>query len=69
MPQWLHDLYDGTDEDPQTRELITANVAAELCHKLTEHGVNDFHFYTLNRASLAISTCRLLGLKPKALSA
>ena len=69
VPQRLHDLYDGTDEDPQTRELITANVAAELCHKLSEHGVNDFHFYTLNRASLAISTCRLLGLKPKALSA
>jgi methylenetetrahydrofolate reductase (NADPH) len=69
VPQWLHDLYDGTDEDPQTRELITANVAAELCHKLSDHGVSDFHFYTLNRASLAISTCRLLGLKPKAQTA
>ena len=51
------------------RELITANVAAELCHKLSEQGVNDFHFYTLNRASLALSTCRLLGLKPKAQTA
>jgi methylenetetrahydrofolate reductase (NADPH) len=40
-------------------------VAAELCHKLHERGVRDFHFYTLNRASLALSTCRLLGLKPK----
>lgn len=66
LPDWLHALYEGTEDDPQTRELITANVAAELCHKLSEHGVNDFHFYTLNRASLALSTCRLLGLKPKA---
>lgn len=69
VPDWLHELYEGTDDDAETRELITANVAAELCHKLTEHDVNDFHFYTLNRASLAISTCRLLGLKPKALTA
>lgn len=68
VPNWLHELYEGTDDDPETRELITANVAAELCHKLSEHDVEDFHFYTLNRASLAISTCRLLGLKPKALT-
>ena len=65
VPQWLHDLYEGTEDDPEARELITANVATELCQKLSEQGVNDFHFYTLNRASLAISTCRLLGLKPK----
>lgn len=69
VPNWLHELYEGTENDAETRELITANVAAELCHKLSEHEVNDFHFYTLNKASLAISTCRLLGLKPKALTA
>lgn len=65
VPAWLHELYEGTEDDATTRELITANVAAELCHTLSEHDVNDFHFYTLNRASLAISICRLLGLKPK----
>ena len=68
VPDWLHKLYEGTDDEPDTRELITANVAVELCHKLSEQGVNDFHFYTLNRANLALSTCRLLGLKPKAQS-
>lgn len=69
VPDWLHELYDGTDEDAETRELITANVAAELCHKLSDQGVDTFHFYTLNRASLALSTCRLLGMKPKAQTA
>ncbi|MEM8615906.1 MAG: methylenetetrahydrofolate reductase [NAD(P)H] [Pseudomonadota bacterium] len=69
LPDWLHTLYEGTEEDPETRELITANVAAELCQKLSEQGVSDFHFYTLNKASLALSTCRLLGLKPKAVAA
>lgn len=65
LPDWLHKLYEGTEDDAETRELITANVAAELCQNLSEHGVSDFHFYTLNKASLALSTCRLLGLKPK----
>lgn len=65
IPDWLHELYEGTEDDAETRELITANVAVELCHKLAEEGVKDFHFYTLNRASLALSTCRMLGLKPK----
>lgn len=64
LPDWLHHLYEGLDDDPATRDLITANVAAELCHKLADGGVNQFHFYTLNRANLALSTCHLLGLKP-----
>ncbi len=65
VPHWLERLYDGLEEDDETRDLVTATVAAELCHKLHERGVRDFHFYTLNRASLALSTCRLLGLKPQ----
>ena len=69
IPDWLHKLYEGTEDDPETRELITANVAVDLCRKLSDQGVTDFHFYTLNRASLALSTCRLLGLKPKAQTA
>lgn len=65
IPDWLADLYDGLDTDEETRDLVTANVAADLCRKLADQGVNDFHFYTLNRAGLALSTCRLLGLKPQ----
>ncbi len=69
LPGWLHQLYEGLDDDPETRDLVTANVAAELCHHLADEGVEYFHFYTLNRASLALSTCHLLGLKPDAAKA
>jgi methylenetetrahydrofolate reductase (NADPH) len=69
LPDWLHGLYEGTEDDPETRELITANVAAQLCHRLQAGGVQDFHFYTLNRAGLALSTCRLLGVKPQTVGA
>ncbi len=66
LPEWLHDIYDGLEDDVGTRQLVTAHVAAKLCDQLRAGGVTDFHFYTLNRAELALSTCRLLGVKPAA---
>ncbi len=66
VPSRIADLYEGLDDDPETRDLVTAHVAAELCHKLAEQGVDQFHFYTMNRAGLSLSTCRLLGIKPGA---
>lgn len=64
LPTWLHERYDGLDDDAETRDLLTATIAADLCRQLADEGVQDFHFYTLNKAPLALSTCRLLGLRP-----
>lgn len=64
IPDWMDELYDGLDEDVKTREMVTASVAANLCTELHKGGVEQFHFYTLNKAELALSTCRLLGVKP-----
>jgi methylenetetrahydrofolate reductase (NADPH) len=64
IPNRIAQLYDGLDNDAETRDLVTAHVAADLCSKLTDQGVDQFHFYTMNRAGLSLSTCRLLGLKP-----
>jgi methylenetetrahydrofolate reductase (NADPH) len=64
IPNRIAQLYDGLDNDAETRDLVTAHVAADLCGKLTDQGVEEFHFYTMNRAGLSLSTCRLLGLKP-----
>ncbi len=66
IPSRIADLYDGLDNDPETRDLVTAHIAADLCNKLAERGVDQFHFYTMNRAGLSLSTCRLLGIKPEA---
>lgn len=65
IPKRIAELYDGLDGDAETRDLVTAHVAAELCGRLAEQGVDHFHFYTMNRAGLSLSTCRLLGLKPE----
>ena len=63
LPGWLGNLFDGLDEDPETRKLIAASVASEMCAKLAEEGFRDFHFYTLNRADLVYAICRVLGVR------
>ena len=60
VPDWLPGLFDELDEDPQTRALVAAVAGAELCRQLQAHGVDEFHFYTLNRAELTVAICRLL---------
>jgi methylenetetrahydrofolate reductase (NADPH) len=63
VPAWLANLFEGLDEDPETRRLIAGAVAAEMCARLEEEGFSDFHFYTLNRADLVYAICRVLGVR------
>jgi methylenetetrahydrofolate reductase (NADPH) len=66
VPQALVQLFEGLDDDPETARLVAAKVAAELCQALRSHGVDRFHFYTLNRPDLVYATCHILGLRPQA---
>ena len=66
VPTWMHDLFNGLDDTPEIRELVAATVAAEQCKRLVEHGVRDFHFYTMNKPNLTAATCRILGISPAA---
>ncbi len=65
VPDWLHARFDGLDDDPDTRRMIAANVAIEQVQRLRQHGVEEFHFYTLNRAELTYAICHALGLRPR----
>jgi methylenetetrahydrofolate reductase (NADPH) len=64
VPGWLAERFAGLDDDPATRKLIAAAVAAEQVVDLVDQGVTDFHFYTMNRADLVFAICHLLGLRP-----
>ncbi len=65
VPAWLDAMFAGLDDRPGPRALVAAVVAADLCRRLYEGGVRDFHFYTLNRAEQAYAICQLLGLRPR----
>jgi methylenetetrahydrofolate reductase (NADPH) len=64
VPDWLAARFEGLDDDPATRKLIAAAIAAEQVLDLVDRGVSDFHFYTMNRADLVYAICHLLGLRP-----
>lgn len=63
VPDWLGARFEGLENDPETRRMIAAAVAAEQVFDLVDRGVRDFHFYTMNRADLVFAICHLLGLR------
>jgi methylenetetrahydrofolate reductase (NADPH) len=66
VPEWLATIMDGLDDDAEIRPLVAGAIAAQLCAELKAEGVEDFHFYTLNRADQAAAICRMLGVRPLA---
>ena len=64
IPSWVAERFDGLDEDLETHALVAAAVAAEQVLELVDNGITEFHFYTLNRASLVLALARLLGARP-----
>ena len=66
VPVWMERLFDGLDDDADTRRMVAAVAAAEQVRLLQANGVDEFHFYTLNRADLTYAIAHLLGVRPKA---
>ncbi|SDE11450.1 methylenetetrahydrofolate reductase (NADPH) [Rhodospira trueperi] len=64
IPQWMAETFAGLDDDPDTRKLVAAMVAAQQCRALAAAGADQFHFYTLNRADLTYAICHVLGVRP-----
>lgn len=64
VPDWLARLFDGLEEDEATRRLVAATVAAEQVRILQANGVDEFHFYTLNRPDLTYAIAHILGVRP-----
>ncbi len=65
VPAWLGDLFEGTEEDPEIRRLVAIIVAAEQVRLLQANGVDEFHFYTLNRPELTYAIAHILGVRPR----
>lgn len=63
VPDSMARHFDRLEDDVDTRKLVAATLAAEQCTKLADEGVEDFHFYTLNRADLTYAICHILGFR------
>ncbi|MES2713353.1 MAG: methylenetetrahydrofolate reductase [NAD(P)H] [Pseudomonadota bacterium] len=63
VPAWMARLFEGLDEDAETRRMVATVVAAEQVRLLQANGVDEFHFYTLNRPDLVYAIAHLLGAR------
>ena len=63
VPDWLRQRFTGLEDDAQTRQMIAASVAIEQVQQLQSNGIDEFHFYTLNRSELTYAICHALGVR------
>ena len=63
VPAWLDEAFAAADRDDRADLLATA-LATELCSDLIDEGVQDLHFYTLNKPQLTRDICHALGVQP-----
>lgn len=64
IPAWMAKMFEGLDDDAETRKLVGASIAMDMVKILSREGVKDFHFYTLNRAEMSYAICHTLGVRP-----
>ncbi|MDB5372780.1 MAG: metF, partial [Belnapia sp.] len=69
VPAWMGRLFEGLDDDPETRRMVSVVQAAEQVRLLQANGVDEFHFYTLNRPDLVYAIAHVLGARPGKLAA
>jgi methylenetetrahydrofolate reductase (NADPH) len=63
VPDWLVHMFEGTEDEPEMRRMVAVVLAAEQVRLLQANGVDEFHFYTLNRAELTRAIAHVLGVR------
>jgi methylenetetrahydrofolate reductase (NADPH) len=63
VPDWMFKAYDNAEDDA-SHDLLSIAIATEQCDELMCNGVDQLHFYTLNKSELVYQTCRALGIEP-----
>jgi methylenetetrahydrofolate reductase (NADH) len=64
VPGWMDEAFAKAARDGR-EELLSVALAAELCSDLVDGGVEDLHFYTLNKPHLTRDVAHALGVQPQ----
>ncbi|RJL07167.1 methylenetetrahydrofolate reductase [NAD(P)H] [Paracoccus aestuarii] len=66
VPDWAEDAFAAaTLEGPEAVRAVATGLCVDLCESLIAGGVDQLHFYTLNRPELTRDVCAALGVRPK----
>ncbi len=64
VPAWLSEAFETAIRDDR-HDLLAVALCSELCSELIDGGVEDLHFYTLNKPHLTRDVTRALGIMPE----
>jgi methylenetetrahydrofolate reductase (NADPH) len=64
IPAWVIDAFEAAERDGR-QDLLATTICTELCSDLLDGGVEQLHFYTLNRPELTRDVCYALGVTPQ----
>ena len=64
IPGWLRRRFEAAGADGVSAQSIAVQIASEQVLRLKSHGIEDFHFYTLNHAELTRAVCEASGFRP-----
>ena len=64
VPAWLSDAFETAIRDDR-HDLLAVAICTELCSELIDGGVEDLHFYTLNKPHLCRDVAHALGITPE----
>ncbi len=65
VPQWLADRLEPLADRAEERAAVAVELAARQVDGLIALGVDEFHFYTMNRSALVASVLDRVGLRPE----
>jgi methylenetetrahydrofolate reductase (NADPH) len=63
VPDWMAKWFEGVEDDPETRRMVGMAIATDQVRLLQANGVDEFHFYTLNRPDLTYAIAHVLGVR------
>ncbi|MGZ3217767.1 methylenetetrahydrofolate reductase [NAD(P)H] [Paracoccus sp. T5] len=67
VPEWAEEAFQLASLDgPEAERALATSLCVDLCEKLIAGGVDQLHFYTLNRPELTRDVCAALGVRPAA---
>jgi methylenetetrahydrofolate reductase (NADPH) len=62
LPSWMDDAFSKAKRD-NVEDLLSISICTEICSDLLDEGVEDLHFYTLNRPHLTRKILKALGVE------
>jgi methylenetetrahydrofolate reductase (NADPH) len=64
IPDWMDAAFQTALRDDRS-DLLSVALSTELCSDLIDGGVDNFHFYTLNKPELTRDICAAIGVTPQ----